>query len=334
MHRTLCLLACVAAFAAENAPPPKPVAPAKSAPPVRPGVKTPGVQAPMSTLKPDAVFPVEGTPDWLAVDKDSVWVSNKPKNTVHRLDATSNKVTATVTVGTAPCSGLAIGFDSLWVPNCGDKTLSRVSLKDNKVIATVPVGPAHTEGGITASPDSVWMLTDEGSKLARIDPATNLPVVFIPMPAGSYAAVYGDGAVWVSSHGTNQVARVDPRTNLITDLIETGPQPRFLTFGAGAVWTLNQGDGTVTRIDAAKKTVAATIELGIPGGGGEIAFGADAIWVTIMQYPLARIEISNNKVSRQFAGPGGDSVRSGHGSLWLSNIREQNVWRLPAPTAP
>ena len=27
-------------------------------------------------------------------------------------------------------------------------------------------------------------------------------------------------------------------------------------------------------------------------------------------------------------GPGGDSIRVGHGSVWLSNLSQQNVWRF------
>ncbi len=37
-----------------------------------PGVKTPGVKIPIERLKPDAVFPVPGTPDWLAIDEHVV----------------------------------------------------------------------------------------------------------------------------------------------------------------------------------------------------------------------------------------------------------------------
>src|SRR5882724_2222440 len=91
-------------------------------PPVKPGVKTPGVQIPMTSLKPEAVFEVPGTPDWIAIG-DAVWISNKPKNSVARFDPKTNKVAETITVGKAPCSGLAIGFDSLWVPNCGDQSV-------------------------------------------------------------------------------------------------------------------------------------------------------------------------------------------------------------------
>ncbi|HYO84351.1 MAG TPA: hypothetical protein VES20_23305, partial [Bryobacteraceae bacterium] len=173
--------------------------PVKPKRPERPGVKTPGVHRPMSALTPVAVFPVEGVPDWLVVTEDAVWVSNKPKNTVHRLDAETNKVTDTIPVGSKPCSGIAAGFGSVWVPNCGDSTLSRVDMKTRAVVATIPVGPAHTEGGIAVSEDSVWMLSDPKGILSRIDPETNTVRQQVAVAPGSFACVYGDGAIWLTS---------------------------------------------------------------------------------------------------------------------------------------
>src|SRR6202043_3184277 len=142
--------------------------------PPKPGVKDPGVQRPMSTVTPIAVFPVEGTPDWQVLTEDSVWVTNGPKNTIHHLDAKTNTVGAAIEVGKRPCSGLAAGFGSIWVPSCGDHTLGRVDIKTNKLVATIPIGPAESEGGIATSPDSVWMLTDKKGILSRIDPQTNM----------------------------------------------------------------------------------------------------------------------------------------------------------------
>lgn len=297
--------------------------------PPRPGVSTPGVKQDIATLKPIAVFPVEGTPDWQVVTDDAVWVSNGPKNTVHKLGAKSNKVEATIEVGKKPCSGLAAGFGSLWVPNCGDATMSRVDLKENKVTATLPYGPANSEGGVVASKDSVWMLSEGGRVLLRIDPATNRAVATISVPDGSFVVVLGDDqALWVVSTEKSQVVRVDPLTNLITDRIDVGPRPRFTTAGGGAIWTLNQGDGTVSRIDVKTRKLVTTIELGVPGGGGEIAYGRNAVWVTVFEIPLSQIDPDTNKVVKQWVGPGGDAVRVGHGSVWLSNLRQQNVWRV------
>jgi YVTN family beta-propeller protein len=282
----------------------------------------------MADLKPTAVFPVPGVPDWQVMTKEAAWVSNGPKNALHRLDPKTNAVVANIEVGKKPCSGLAAGFGSIWVPNCVDKTVSRVDIATNKVVATIAVGPAESEGGIAASSDAIWIPSDKKGILSRIDPKKNEVVANIEIAAGSPAAVYGDGAVWVSSTEESVVTRVDAKTNKVTDKIPVGPRPRFITFGGGSVWTLNQGDGTVSRIDAKTKKVVATIEVGVPGTGGEIAFGEGYIWLTVFQIPLTQIDPKTNTVVKQWVGPGGDAVRVGHGSVWLSNLREQNLWRI------
>lgn len=309
-------------------------APKKPRPPrpPRPGVKTPGVQRPMTNIKPIAEFPVPGVPDWQVVTEDAIWVSNGAKNTLHRLDPKTNVVLAAIEVGKRPCSGLAAGFGSIWVPNCVDKTVSRVDIKTNKVIATIPVGPAESEGGLAASKDAIWIPSDKKGVLSKIDPKTNTVTATIEIPEGSPACTFGEGAVWCTSTEKNVVTRIDPKSGKVTDQIEVGPKPRFLTTGGGSVWTLNQGDGTVSRVDAKKRKLLKNIELGIPGGGGEIAFGEGGVWVTVFQIPLTLIDPKTDTVTKQWVGAGGDAVRVGHGSVWLSNLREQNLWRIDPKT--
>ncbi|HME05507.1 MAG TPA: glutaminyl-peptide cyclotransferase [Bryobacteraceae bacterium] len=292
------------------------------------GLTTPGVVIPLSQLKPDAIFPVPGSPDWSVVGTDAVWISNKPKNSVSRLDPKTNKVAEVITVGSKPCSGLAIGFGSLWVPNCGDRTLSRVDLATNKVTATVPMGIADTEGGIATGAGSVWMMTDKNGTLSRIDPSNNKVVADIYVPKGSYTVAFGEGAVWVTSTEGNSVTRVDPNTNLVVETIPVGKAPRFLAVGEGGVWTLNQTDGTVTRVDPKTNKVVATIDCAVPGEGGDIAAGEGSVWVTSFGIPITRIDPLTNKAVQQFVGEGGDAIRVGLGSVWLSNYKGETVWRL------
>src|SRR6266852_977885 len=283
-HRIVALavvLACGLGLGAQAASEHLPTTPRKM------GVKTPGVQIPMARLKPDAIFPLPGAPDWMVID-DSVWISNRPKDSLTRIDPKTNKIIDTIAVGKGPCAGLALGFGSVWTPNCGDQTVARVDLKTGKVTAAIPTGIADSEATIAASADSIWLLTDTKGTLARFDPATNLVVETIPV----------------------------------------GPAPRFLATGEGSVWTLNQGDGTVSRIDPKTNKVVATIEVGVPGGGGDSVVGEGSVWVTSFEFPLSRIDPATNKVVQQFAGPGGDAVRVGQGSVWLTDLKGQKIWRL------
>ncbi len=299
--------------------------------PPKPGVKTPGVQIPFASLKPDYEFPVPGAPDWIAVG-ESIWISNKPKDNVTRIDPKTNKITDVVTGLNKPCSGLAIGFGSLWVPNCGDQTLARVDLKTAKITATIPAGVADSEGGLAVTADSVWLLTDAKSTLARLDPEQNKIVAEVRLPAGCFTVAFGppgpDAALWVTCTQANKVLRVDPQTNLVTNRIDVRPQPRFLAIGGGAVWVLCQGEGNVAKIDPKMNKVVETIEVGVPGEGGDIAAGEGAIWVSSFGFPISKIDPKSGKVVQQFVGDGGDAIRAGGGSVWLSNGRQGVVWRL------
>src|SRR5215469_164998 len=293
----------------------------------RRGVSTPGVRRSMADVHPLATFAVEGQPDWMVVTDDAVWVTSSNVNHVVRLDAATNKTTA-VAIVKNPCSGLAAGFGSIWVPSCGSHSLLRIDPQTGKIQAEIPVGPADSEGGITVGAGSIWMASDKKGVLTRIDPQSNKVVAEIDLPSGSYAPAFADGAVWITSTEHSVLTRVDPQSNRATVSVPVGPQPRFLTVGAGSVWTLNQGDGTISRVDTATGKLTVTIAAGIAGTGGEIAFGEGSVWATVFEFPMSRIDPATNSVVQQWTGPGGDSIRVGHGSIWLTDLAHGKVWRI------
>jgi virginiamycin B lyase len=291
------------------------------------GVGNAVAQRVMSSLHPLATFRVGGDPDWMALTADSVWVTSSSTNSVIRLNAATNQVGESVTVA-KPCSGLAIGFGSLWVPSCADHNLVRVDLETRKVVARIPVGPANDEGGITTGAGSVWMVTAATGVLARIDPSNDSVVARIGIPPNSYAAAFANGSVWITCTGESLLSRVDPATNKLVSTTSVGRNPRFLTVGAGSVWTLNQGDGTISRVDTKTGKLSAVVEAGLSGAGGEIAYGEGSVWATILGFPLTRVDPATNKVTQQWTGKGGDSLRVGLGSVWLTDLYAGVVWRI------
>src|SRR5450631_4613760 len=137
----------------------------------KPGVKK--IQVPFSSVKPSATIKVGGTADWVLITDDAVWVASTKPYAVLRIDPATNAIVATVKVSGEACSGLASGFGSIWVPICGEKAaLVRIDAIKNTISATLPIPPAAPEGGITASADSVWIVTDKNGTLSRIDPST------------------------------------------------------------------------------------------------------------------------------------------------------------------
>ncbi len=289
------------------------------------------VQRPIEELPIAAVIPIPGSPDWVGIAPQGVWISNKAANSLARIDLATNRVAATTPVGRAPCSGLAVGFGSVWAPSCGAARLERVDLRTDAVVASIPTTVADSEGGIAAGEGAVWMFADRQGALLRVDPTTNAVSGRIATAPGSYAPAVGAGSVWATCTDGDLVSRIDPRADRVIAEIPVGPTPRFLACGEGAVWILNQGDGTVSRIDPASNQVTATIAVGTPGVGGDVAVGSGFGWTTAIDVPLTQIDPRTNTVVAQYVGRGGDALRVGHGSVWMCSFFLQEVWRVPLP---
>jgi virginiamycin B lyase len=294
----------------------------------KPGVKE--VQAPYTSLKPSATLKLGATADWVLITDDAVWAASTGPFALWRIDPQTNRIVVRVNLPGEACSGLAAGFGSIWVPICGKKSvLVRVDTTKNSVSATLPIAPAGPEGGITTSDDGVWMATDKNGTLARIDPSTNLVKQEVSLPSGSYNPIFSEGVVWVTQVEGNLLTAVESATGKVLESVAVGPNPRFLVVGGGSVWTLNQGDGTVSRVDAKTRKLIANIQVGIPGTGGDIGYGANAVWPTVFDVPLTRIDAASNKVVRQWVGKGGDSLRCGFDSIWIADYKKALLSRIP-----
>lgn len=300
---------------------------AQSAKIPKPGVK--GVQAPFASLKPSATLKIGKTADWVLVTDDAVWVAGTKPYSVQRIDPMTNRIVAKVVLPGEACSGLAFGFGSLWIPVCGKKpSLVQVDVHENAVIATLPVLAVEAEGGIATSGDSVWLVTDKNGTLSRIDPLTNRVRQTISIPPGSYNPIFSNGIVWVTGLERGVLTAVDALTGSVLDSAPVGSKPRFLTAGGGSIWTLNQGDGTLSRVDEKSRRVVATVQLGTPGTGGDIDYGADSVWLTVFDFPLTRVDATTSRVVKQWIGKGGDSLRIGFDSLWITDYKKGLLSRI------
>jgi virginiamycin B lyase len=276
--------------------------------------------------------------DWLSAGAGAVWISNPPSHELHRLDADSGGLVATVALDELPCAATDFGFGALWTLTCDEPGLTKIDAAQNRVTGRValPVG-AVSEGGeasIGAGEGAVWVvLRGSGCRsciLGRIDPRTLRVVARIRVREGAAAVRAGEGAVWVTNPARSLVQKIDPGRTRVVATARVGPQPRFLAAGEGAVWTLNQGDGSVTRLDPASGEVAATIPAEVTGEGGDITTGAGSVWVRGSGYLLTRIDPDTNSVVARY-GPasGSGAVVVAFGAVWISAHDVGTVWRLP-----
>jgi virginiamycin B lyase len=282
------------------------------------GVKTPGVQIPFASLKPELTFDAAGPVAWIAAT-DAVLLPSK--DGLQKIDpkGKENKFGTPFAGLKQPCAGLVNAFTSLWVPNCGDGTFARVDPKTAKVTATLQLGTGTARPGIAATADSVWTFTDSRGTLSRIDPQQNTVVAQFRVYSDCNSLAFGETALWLTCPSENKVLRADPQTNLVDKAIEVSARPVALALGENSVWVLCEKDGKIDRIDPKTNKVTKTIELGAPAKGGTISIGEGSLWISMAGFPITRVDMAGEKVVQQFWGEGAGVIQAALGSVWLGD---------------
>lgn len=291
----------------------------------RPGIRTPGIQIPFASLKPEETFQTPDKPDWVFFSVSSFVPA---RDHLDRIDPKTNKLIEPVAGVSKPCGGMVSAFGSLWAPSCGANSLVRIDAKSFKVTATVSSGATDLQGSIAADADSIWLLTDTRETLSRIDPDQNAVVGELRVPAGCNSLTFAETALWLACPNENKVFRINPATNQVEKTIEVSARPQSLAGGAGSIWVLCGKDGKVDRIDPKTNKVSKTIELAVPGAKGVIAFGEGMVWVTMTGFPLTRVDPTSESVAQQFYGEGGGAILVSPGAIWLSNLNDGTLLRI------
>lgn len=325
-------------------------------PAATPAPTAPPIKLPSTSLVPEAAIALGGERR-LAVTPDGVWVTDRAAGTVVRIDPKSNAAEKPLSIGKEPCAALVYAFKSLWTSGCASGTLVRLDLPapvptpvPAATPVAVPVPPAPTvtpaapgkpekgplaeikiavrgAGPIASATGSIWMLTDGGRSLIRVDPDTNAVVADVTLPAAGSAITASGDAIWIVSTGGAQAIRVNGYSNVVEETVKVGPAPIAIASGEGSVWTLNGGDGSVSRIDPKTAKVTDTIKAGVTAASGTIAASEGSVWISVPGIPLSRIDPRTNRLAQQFTGPGGGVLAVGLKSLWLTASAAE-IWRL------
>jgi DNA-binding beta-propeller fold protein YncE len=188
----------------------------------------------------------------VAVGRDAVWSGGDRRGVaqVARIDPATNRVVATVPVGSQP-TRLAVSDDAVWVTSLVGGTVTRIDPRSNRVVAVIDTGgrPVH----IAADGRWVWVAYPLDTLVKRIDPRTNRVVGSLRVVQPQGMAV-GFGSVWVPSQRGREVLGLDPRADLrsLRDVgrVPVPGEPAFVAVGPEAVW-VGTTDRAVHRIDPA-----------------------------------------------------------------------------------
>ena len=245
-------------------------------------------------------FPVAGAPWGVAVDGESVWVSDAARGLLLQIDATSGDVLAEVATG-APDprdTGLALREAQLWVANLGG-TVGVVDIATGQAVARASTGRGEP-AAVALDDQWAWVPTHgPGGGLVRLDRDDPLlDPLTVMLPESGFAAEVSDDTVWVAGLDRRLFA-VDPATGTVQRTIDVGGAPRGVAVADGDVWVSLRDERAVVRIDAATGVEIARVDT--DGQPWPIAAGHNTVWVATLEGRLLGIDAATNAITAQAA---------------------------------
>ncbi len=181
----------------------------------------------------------------------------------------------------------------LWTTNAMDHTVLAIDSGSLEILDSISLGGAP--GALAVDDDAVWVIDQDNSSVARIDPQSRQMVATIPIEGFKLLAIAsGEGSVWVGAEdtletsvdATNQsplggVLRIDPVKNEVVHYIETGAPVSDFAVVPGAVWIVIDGAGFthVSQLDPRTDVVTSDGEYAIWEKHTRIAANNAGVWI-------------------------------------------------------
>jgi len=289
----------------------------------------PAVPIPLSRVKPDATIAV-ATGFSMTVTTDGVWLTDRAKQTITRIDPKTNAPAATIALDGPPCGAALAAFKTLWVAICGRETIARVRLPPASSATPSPTpatAPSPTPG---TPPASTPLPSAKPAPAATPAPpaTTALPApgkpIMIETPGGAAGLLAtGAGSVWSVIATTGTIARIDPDTNAVVAEVSVLAGANAMTFANDALWLVSTPKGVLTRVNGHTNVVTKSIPVG--KSPVAVAAGAGSVWVlNAGDGTVSRLDPATDKVTETIKlGTAGQASQAGaivfaEGSLWLS----------------
>jgi streptogramin lyase len=130
------------------------------------------------------------------------------------------------------------------------------------VVDCAPFGACGYMDAALAVGDDIWVASDYGGRVARIEGATNRIVQRIAVATRPGGLAAGGGFLWVFHTLDSTITRIDPRSGTASEFTVPGAQGAGIAYTQDSVWLLSSVDGgEVLRLDPRTLAVAARVPL-------------------------------------------------------------------------
>jgi streptogramin lyase len=174
----------------------------------------------------------------------------------------------------------------------------------------------------------VWAIRYHADQVVRFDPKT-WKVRRVHVGSVPVDVFVAAGSVWVTGWEDRTLTRIDPRTLKVTAVVKLPAQPQGLLFLGGSLWVGSGKDSTeVFRVDPA--TLAVTrVPVGMRAPGWFVA-GAKDVWVVTSQDSVVRLDPATNRVVTVLSVPGVpvEGATAPDGTLWIPSKQSNTITRI------
>jgi|GEM_PF-973155 len=269
------------------------------------------------------------------------YVTNYDSNEVSVINTATNRVTATVPVGTGP-EGAVVTPDGkkIYVTNYEDDTISVIDTATNNVTSTVGVG--SSPWGIIVNPDGkkVYVVNYDSGTTSVIDTATNNVTATVKVGSCPEGIVVNPAGtkVYVANYEDDTISIIDTANNIVTANVTVGDCPSgvAITPDGKKVYVTNYEDNTTSIIDTANNIVTANVTVG--NGPSGVAVNPDGKKVYVVNSDsdtTSVIDTATNNVTATIevgSQLGGVAVTPNGKKVYLANYNSGTVSIIDAAT--
>jgi YVTN family beta-propeller protein len=240
------------------------------------------------------------------------YIANGESDNISVIDTGTNKVTATIPVGSNPM-GAVISPDGtrVYVANSHSNDVSVIDTATNNVTATVPAGKSPQEVAVSPNGKQVYVTNLASNTISIIDTTTNTVVSTVKTGKASMGlAVSPDGKkLYVTNNGDKTVSIINTATKAVVGTVSVGRSPRGIevTPDGTRVYVANSESASVSVIDTVTNSVIYTVKVeGAPSGVAVTPDGKKVYVTNNDKYfsTVSVIDVSTNKVTARIpVGP-------------------------------
>jgi len=257
-----------------------------------------------------------------------------------QIDPATNTITADIKVDTTTdnfhyCQGLGTDGNHIWVCSAGGDLdirttdIMRVDPESKSIVETIKINKVFDQLDLPFFRNQIWVLTDNGNKLAGIDASTNETLNSMDLDARCFQLTAVDNFLFASCKLDNVILQIDVEKMEVTAQA-TLKSPGVIAGDEKGIWVAL--DNSIVRLEPNTLNPVATFtNLPRIGSSGDIFVTKEAVWVRQEDNFLYRIDPATNQIIEQIVVTeklAGGSVLVTTDSIWITAYDDNLLMRL------